>query len=179
MLAPKIGFSPHQFTTLKFWKDLLETQYITKNLYLFILTQNSLTIKKILSMESITAYFFVRGTFNIFLSSGVVVVSCCSVQKELILPDWNGFSLGLTKYFRSSKEVRLAGLLVGSTLNRVRSGHGKLKAPWIRTVCAWCWTKQRDGLRLYFVRLLPCSCVRCRVSVFSRDKASSVATIHA
>ena len=54
----------------------------------------------------------------ISLSSGVVVVSCWSVQTGLILLGWNGFSLGLTKRFRGRKEVRLAGLLLGSTLNR-------------------------------------------------------------
>ena len=69
-------------------------------------------------MESITADFSVRDPSMISLSSGVVVVSRCSVQMEVILLGRNAFSLGLTKRFRGSKEVRLAGLLLGSTLNR-------------------------------------------------------------
>ena len=71
-----------------------------------------------MSIESIIKDLSVMDPSMISLSRGVVVIPGRSVHVGRRVFGWNGFSLGLTKRLRGRKELRLAGLLLGSTLSR-------------------------------------------------------------
>ena len=71
-----------------------------------------------MSIESIIKDLSVMDPSMISLSRGVVVIPGRSVHVGLRVFGRNGFSLGLTKRLRGRKELRLAGLLLGSTLSR-------------------------------------------------------------